>query len=116
MSDVIYYDEEPAQRVQALGETPEMQGQRRAVIELLEPRPGEHILDVGCGPGHLTAEIAQAVGPGGRACGVDVSEEMLALAAPTNVELRNARGVTLPFEDACFDAAVATQVYEFVED
>lgn len=41
---------------------------------------------------------------------------MLALAVQTNVELVHARGAALPFEDASFDAAVATQVYEFVED
>jgi ubiquinone/menaquinone biosynthesis C-methylase UbiE len=78
VSNVIRYDEEPAQRIQALSETPEMQAQRRCVIELLAPRAGEHILDVGCGPGHLIKEIADAVGPGGRACGVDVDLRDLA--------------------------------------
>ncbi len=114
--DVIRYDEQPALRIQALSMTPEMQMQRRVVIDLLAPRPGESVLDLGCGPGHLTREIANLVGPGGRACGLDVSEQMLALAAADDVELVHADGVALPFADDLFDAAAATQVFEFVED
>jgi ubiquinone/menaquinone biosynthesis C-methylase UbiE len=116
VSDIIRYDEEPARRVQQLSETPEMRAQRRRVIELLAPRPGERILDVGCGPGQLIGEIADRVGPTGRACGVDVSEQMLALAARTGVELAHVCGTRLPFPDASFDAAVATQAYEFVQE
>jgi SAM-dependent methyltransferase len=57
------------------------------VVELLAPQPGESILDIGCGSGHLTREIADAVGPRGRACGVDISAQMLALAAHPSLEL-----------------------------
>jgi ubiquinone/menaquinone biosynthesis C-methylase UbiE len=116
VSHVIRYDEGPARRIQRLSETPEMRAQRRRVIELLAPRRGERILDVGCGPGHLISEIADRVGPEGRACGVDVSEQMLALAGRSNVELAHVNDTRLPFEDASFDAAVATQAYEFVEE
>jgi arsenite methyltransferase len=116
MSEVIRYDEQPARRVQDLSETPEMRAQRRRVIELLAPRRRERILDVGCGPGHLIGEIADLVGPGGRACGVDLSEQMLALAGRTNAELARVSDTALPFAGAVFDAAVATQTYEFVEE
>lgn len=116
MSDVIRYDERASARIQALSETPDMRAQRRYVLELLAPQPGESILDIGCGSGQLTRAIADAVGPRGRACGVDISEQMLALAAHPRIELSRAEGTTLPFRDASFDAAVATQVYEFVEE
>lgn len=43
--------------------------------------PGESVLDVGCGTGHTTYAAAQAVGPTGRVCGLDVSGEMLVAAA-----------------------------------
>jgi trans-aconitate methyltransferase len=44
------------------------------LLEVLQPRPGERILDVGCGPGQLTAEIAKS---GADVLGLDSSEEML---------------------------------------
>lgn len=47
------------------------------VLSLLAPQPGERVLDLGCGTGHLTAKIAES---GARVLGTDVSEEMLAAA------------------------------------
>src|SRR3954453_22024426 len=47
------------------------------VIELLAPRPGERIIDLGCGTGALTAEIAAA---GAEIVGIDASEAMIARA------------------------------------
>jgi SAM-dependent methyltransferase len=116
VSLTIRYDEEPARRILALSDTADMRAQRRRVIELLAPQPGWRVLDVGCGTGHLAAELAEEVGPSGRVCGADVSADMLTLATSRNVELVHVSGTALPFEDDSFDAAVATQVYEFVED
>ncbi|MBV1855566.1 methyltransferase domain-containing protein [Catellatospora tritici] len=47
----------------------------------LNPRPGEHVLDVGCGCGGTTAELAAAVGPTGAVLGVDLAESMVAAAS-----------------------------------
>jgi len=49
-------------------------------IEHARIQPGERVLDVGCGIGETTLEIARRVGPRGRALGIDVSEPMLAYA------------------------------------
>jgi SAM-dependent methyltransferase len=49
-------------------------------LDWLRPQPGERVLDVGCGCGGTTAEIAQAVTPLGSAIGLDLAEAMVATA------------------------------------
>ncbi|HVQ48465.1 MAG TPA: methyltransferase domain-containing protein [Mycobacterium sp.] len=53
---------------------------RRRVIDLLRLQPGEHELDMGCGTGASFAALREAVGPTGRVTGVELSEEMAAVA------------------------------------
>jgi ubiquinone/menaquinone biosynthesis C-methylase UbiE len=50
------------------------------VLETANPRPGEHALDVGCGAGATTLDLAKAIGPEGRVTGVDISAPLLAIA------------------------------------
>lgn len=57
----------------------------KGVVELLAPKAGERILDVGCGTGHLTAEIAAS---GAEVVGIDSSEEMIAEARKKYPRLR----------------------------
>src|SRR5919202_2590512 len=115
---MLEFDERTSARTEANYRTPEMVAQRRLTRELLALRPGEAVLDVGVGPGFLTAEMADEVGPQGRVCGVDVSDAMLALAARRGAPVELARGdaLSLPYPDDTFDAAVSTQVYEYVAD
>ncbi|TXT04927.1 hypothetical protein VHUM_04010 [Vanrija humicola] len=48
-----------------------------AVLDLLNPQPGEAIADLGCGTGELTLKIKDAVGPNGTVWGIDSSQSML---------------------------------------
>lgn len=50
------------------------------VIEALAPAAGERLLDIGCGCGETTLELAKRVGPSGAVLGVDISQPMLAVA------------------------------------
>ncbi len=51
-----------------------------AAAQALEIAPGERLLDVGCGCGHSTLELASRVGPTGSVTGIDISEPMLGVA------------------------------------
>lgn len=51
-----------------------------AAIERLAPRPGERVLDIGCGTGPTTSQIARRVQPGGSVLGLDISPTMVATA------------------------------------
>jgi SAM-dependent methyltransferase len=79
----------------------------RAALERVDPRPGERALDVGCGAGQSTLELAELVGPRGSVVGVDISEPLLGRAKErvraaglTNVELVLGSAATTRLEPA----------------
>ncbi|KAI5891339.1 S-adenosyl-L-methionine-dependent methyltransferase [Schizophyllum commune H4-8] len=91
------------------------------VMNLLEPKSGERILDLGCGTGELTATLARAVGPDGYVSGVDASANMVAKArevvaasraetshvpmAPVDLLVADAQTLQLsPEQEGTFDA------------
>jgi SAM-dependent methyltransferase len=79
--------------------------------------PGMRVLDVGCGPGALTAELARRLGAANVAA-VDPSPEFVAECRHRNpgVDVREASAEALPFPDESFDAALAQLVLHFVRD
>jgi protein-L-isoaspartate O-methyltransferase len=48
---------------------------RSRVVEALQLRTGERVLEIGCGGGFYTAEVAQCVGPTGQVCAIDLSAD-----------------------------------------
>ncbi len=120
MSEAIDFDAAAA-RVARAYQTADVIQQRERVAEVLDLQPGESILDIGSGPGLLLEELAQHVGPQGRACGIDLADGMVEMGRRRCAELPQvtvevADASTLPFDDTSFDAACSTQVYEYVED
>lgn len=67
---------------------------RQAALDLAAAKPGEHVLDVGCGCGGTTLTLAQTVGKAGRVLGVDISAPMLGRAR----ERIDAAGLTATVE------------------
>lgn len=115
------FDEETGRQLEALYRIGDVVRRRGLVRSSLAAAPGERILDVGCGPGFLSAELHQEVGPAGSVVGVDSSPAMLALAARRcqgrkNVTFHKGDATSLPVADASFDAAVCVQVLEYVAD
>ena len=77
--------------------------------------PGERVLDVGCGPGALTAELLSRAAA---VSAVDPSEQFVdaARARHPDVDVRRASAEQLPFRDAAFDVALAQLVVHFMAD
>jgi SAM-dependent methyltransferase len=80
-------------------------------------QPGMRTLDVGCGPGSLTAELVARVGAD-HVAAVDPSEPFVtaARARTPRVDVRRATAEALPHPDGCFDAALAQLVVHFMAD
>jgi SAM-dependent methyltransferase len=78
---------------------------------------GQRVLDVGCGPGALTAELVGRLGPAAVSA-VDPSRPFVAAARERHpgVSVQRAAAEELPFEDRAFDAALAQLVVHFMAD
>jgi ubiquinone/menaquinone biosynthesis C-methylase UbiE len=93
------------------------------VFEVLDPKPGQQILEVGCGHGRMLRRIARAVAPG-RAVGSDPSEVMRAVAgrhlrreiSAGAARVTEGEAAKLPFADASFDQAVSVHTLYFWPD
>lgn len=93
------------------------------VAERADPGAGARVLDVGCGAGATTLDMARRVGADGLSVGVDVSEALLELArqraraaAVDNVEFLRADAGTHDFGGPTFDAAISRYGVMFFED
>jgi ubiquinone/menaquinone biosynthesis C-methylase UbiE len=94
---------------------------RAAVMDWVQPAAGKRILDLGCGPGTLTLQLAAAVGPDGSVVGIDLAAGMIEEATramipglPVRFELMDIEDLRFP--DACFDAAVSGHSLQFCPD
>lgn len=82
------------------------------IFAMLAPKPGERILDLGCGDGTLTAEIKAA---GADVLGVDLSDELLAVARMKGLNVRKADGHALDFVQE-FDAVFSNAALHWMRE
>ncbi len=84
---------------------------------------GQRLLDIGCGPGTITVDLAHRVGPG-EVLGIDAVDDVLEKAdhllglpgAPTNCRFETGDVYALAFDDATFDVVHAHQVLQHLTD
>nr|CAA6830270.1 MAG: 2-heptaprenyl-1,4-naphthoquinone methyltransferase MenG (EC [uncultured Thiotrichaceae bacterium] len=118
---MIKYDKKAAQGIELSYSTPDIANQRLRTLQTLGINAGERVLDVGCGTGFLTKELAMLVGESGYVLGVDNSADMLdggrERCAPfPQIELKQAAADALPVADNSFDVVTCTQVLLYVPD
>lgn len=82
-------------------------GWRRRAARATRLKVGGSALDVACGSGKLTAELAKVAGPKGRVVGLDFSPQMLEVARRDHpgIDFSEGDALNLPFEDGGFDAS-----------
>ncbi len=96
---------------------------RQRLREILDPRPGERILEVGPGTGYYTLDVAEWVKPGGQVDILDLQQEMLdhtmrraGERGLSNVTPTQSDATAMPYEDGTYDAAFLVTVLGEIPD
>jgi demethylmenaquinone methyltransferase/2-methoxy-6-polyprenyl-1,4-benzoquinol methylase/phosphoethanolamine N-methyltransferase len=95
---------------------------REMTVDLAHVRPGEAVLDVGCGTGELTLAAKRRVGSQGAVHGIDAAPEMIAFARGkahrqgVDVDFRPGVVEKLPFPDASFDVVLSSLMVHHLPD
>jgi ubiquinone/menaquinone biosynthesis C-methylase UbiE len=96
------------------------------VIERSGIKPGMQVLEIGCGSGAFTIDVARVVGEKGKVFALDIEEKMLAqlqkkLSRPENQDVKNIEQVNksayeLPFSDGSLDVVYMVTVFQEIPD
>ena len=94
------------------------EGWADVLLDLADVGPGDRVLDLACGTGVVARAAARRVTPGGQVFGVDVNDDMLAIARTTGagVDWRHAEASDTGLADASIDAAFCQQGLQFFPD
>ena len=91
------------------------------LLDRVNARPREHVLDVACGTGIVSRHAAQRVGPLGQVTGVELNSAMLEVARQAasysdQIEFLEGDALKLPLPDGQFDVVVCQQAIMFIPD
>lgn len=100
------------------------EGQNKAALDALDPKPGDSVLELGCGPGMGVRAALKRVGCDGFVAGVDRSATAAHMAAHAahgaclrgRAAILRAEAADLPFKDCFFDRAFAVNSFQFWPD
>ena len=116
----LEFTKEAARQLEALYLTSDVIAQRSETLRQLQLSEGEHIIDIGCGPGFLCESMAEVVGETGRVVGIDISADLVRLADRRNtrdwLSYRVSDALAVEEPNASYDVAVCTQVAEYISD
>jgi ubiquinone/menaquinone biosynthesis C-methylase UbiE len=99
---------------------PEFQQYKTTILEMMKPQPGSITADLGCGLGFDVRRLAELVGPGGRAIGVDASLTLLESARATSEDFPAAKFIqadihNLPFANGFLHSCKIDRTLQHVE-
>ncbi|WP_189112988.1 methyltransferase domain-containing protein [Pilimelia terevasa] len=98
----------------------EIRRMRAEALALLDPRPGERLLDAGCGAGEVARQLGAAVGPGGEVVGLDLSRDAIAVADSRSggppVRYLTGDVAALDFPDGYFDGVRTERVLQHLPE
>jgi ubiquinone/menaquinone biosynthesis C-methylase UbiE len=114
------FSDAAAKRLEKLYLTKDVIAQRSETLRQLALVRGEHVLDIGSGPGFLCESIAAHVGSEGAVVGIDISADLVAMCEgrhpPKCLSFAVGDATKIDRPDASFDAVVCAQVAEYVPD
>lgn len=117
----ISFDDQMARLQRALAQCHDMVVRRSVVLEALNLRGGERVLEIGCGGGFYAYEAGQFVGSTGHVTAIDISADQIGAARERCVDLpwvecQIANATELPHPNGELDAVYGVQVLEYVAD
>lgn len=100
------------------------QAEKEYTYDQMEIQPGQHLLDIGCGPGVDTVPLAKLLKNGGQVTGVDIDPKMIEAADEWAAEHGVSSAIThiladvaqLPFSDNHFDAVRAERLFQVIPE
>jgi len=121
MTDQLEFDSDTTDALTRLYESEGMRRRQDTAISAAAPSPGDHVVDLGCGPGFYLKPLADLVGPTGRVTAVEPSPDMRASASSRFgdsgvVSIADGSAFSISLDDETVDVVLSVQVFEYIDD